>query len=74
MSKTWWYFYRDGIDLELAQNIELEDRPVDAIESKNPHAPWYKNYNHFDDEHVHVFAKDYESALILAENLIFNNN
>ena len=67
----WWYFERDGVDLVLVSDAYFEERPLDANPSNgNPHTPWYKNQNHFDDEHVHVKASNYEAAYKKALSMI----
>ena len=67
----WWYFHREDDDLLLASNSDFDQRPIDAISSNNnPHTPYYREYDHADDSHVHVFAKTYETALILAKDLV----
>lgn len=66
----WWYFIRDEDDLELASEEYFTDRPLDAIYSENPHTPYYKTYNHIDENHVHVKASNYELAIKKARQLI----
>ena len=67
----WWFLHRDGDDLNLASSSEFPDRPIDANhDDGNPHTPWYTTKEHFDEEHVHVRAPKYETAIKKAFKLI----
>ena len=67
----WWYFHREDDALVLAVDKDFPNRPLDANPNLgNSHTPWYKNTNHFDEYHVHIYAPNYWSAYAKAISLI----
>ena len=67
----WWYFHREGDTLIKAVPSDLPKRPTGSNESNNnPHTPWYNLKDHFDEDHVHVYASTYWSAYAKALKLI----
>lgn len=66
----WFYFQRQGDALELAPLEMFTHRPPDALPSDNPMTPWYNLRDHMDEEHVHVQAPDYETALAKAQKMV----
>ena len=67
----WWYFHRDENDLILASDSDFDERPVDAnYDQGNPHTPWYQTNEHFDEDHIHVYAPTYQSAYKKALSLL----
>ncbi len=70
---TWFYFKRLGNNLVplSPQEKYLPPRP----EGANPDngdllTPWFETEDHFDEEHVHVRAKDLEAARRKANSLL----
>ena len=67
----WWYFHREDGALVLAVDSDFPDRPIDANDDEgNPHTPWYQTKEHFDEDHVHVRAAKYETAINKALKLL----
>ena len=59
----WFYFIREGKIFYLAPPSFFPKRPKDARPSNNPHTPYYRDEDHFDDEHIHVKADSLEEAI-----------
>ena len=67
----WWYFHRTNAGLELATQDEFGIRPPDALPSNgDPHTPYYMTYDHIDEDHIHLKAKDLEEAILKAMELL----
>ena len=59
----WYYFIVKENEFTLANDSYFGERPMDALESHgNPHTPYYMTEDHWDKDHIHVYAKDLSYA------------
>jgi hypothetical protein len=62
---TWFHFkiLPDTPYIALTPKEEFGERPVGASPAKgNPYTPWFDLFDHMDDIHIHISAKDEASA------------
>ena len=70
MKMNWYYFRRVlGGGLVLVPRCEMPSRPSCARDG-DEYTPWYREDDHFDDEHVHVRGINVVDGYDRAYNLI----
>lgn len=71
-----WFIYDiSGERVRLVQPSDLPERPSDAAPANgDPFTPYYKTEDHYDEEHVHLFAKSRGDALFKLNKILREKN
>jgi hypothetical protein len=67
-----WFIYDiSGDRVWLLKPSDLPERPTNAAPANgDPFTPYYETEDHYDDEHVHLFAKSRSEALFKLNALL----
>jgi|MDTC01.1.fsa_nt_gb hypothetical protein len=59
----WYYFILKGTNFKLAREEYFGERPTDSLDDEgNPHTPYYRTEDHWDKDHIHIYAKNLSDA------------